>query len=100
MNEWSVYIAIWVVCGFAAMLIAKARGRPERGPSWFGAGLVLGPVGVLLALFLPNKPKEPVSFAPSASPEPSVKPAGYCPSCGVPRLPDARFCAACGRALA
>ena len=92
-----IYVAVWVASGVAAMWVAKARKRHERGPSWFGAGLVLGPVAVLLALVLPNPPKEPVSFAP---PTPVAPTGGFCPTCGAARLAGARFCASCGRELA
>jgi len=34
----------------------------------------------------------------AAAPAPRVA-GGFCPNCGVPTLPDARFCSECGAAL-
>ena len=44
----SIYILIWIACGIAAYLIAQNRGA-TNAPTWFVVGLLLGPIGILLA---------------------------------------------------
>jgi hypothetical protein len=46
--DWSTYILVWIVCGIAAFLIAQNRGA-TNAPTWFLVGLLLGPIGILLA---------------------------------------------------
>ena len=41
------YLALWLICGIGAALIASSRGGSG---GWFFIGLVLGPIGLLLAL--------------------------------------------------
>lgn len=49
-SDWSIYILVWIVCGIAAFLIAQNRGA-TNAPTWFLVGLLLGPIGILLAAF-------------------------------------------------
>jgi len=46
--DWPIYILLWIVCGIAAFAIAQNRGA-TNAPTWFLVGLLLGPVGILLA---------------------------------------------------
>lgn len=46
--DWSIYILVWIVCGIAAFLIAQNRGA-TNAPVWFLVGVLLGPIGILLA---------------------------------------------------
>lgn len=41
-------ILIWVVCGIGSFLIAQNRGA-KNAPTWFLVGILLGPLGILLA---------------------------------------------------
>jgi len=54
----------WIVCGIASLLIAQSRGA--NASSWFVVGVILGPIGILLALTA--KPAAPVEFAPQPAP--------------------------------
>lgn len=38
---------IWLVCGIAAAVTASNKGK--NGCLWFGIGVLLGPIGVLIA---------------------------------------------------
>lgn len=103
-QDWLLYGAVWVASASGAYLIAKGKGDPER-TRWAVAGLLLGPLGVLLALFLakPEGPSSaaratpaagpmPAGAAPAAGPMPS---AAFCPQCGAKRLGSYRFCTTC-----
>jgi rRNA maturation protein Nop10 len=63
---------LWL--GFAAAAIRLAVRRGGRPFQWSLLGLLLGPVGLCLALWL----------------------ARACPSCGAPVLRDVRTCPRCG----
>lgn len=47
--DWTLAIIVWIVCGIASLLIAQSRGAANAG-SWFVLGVLLGPIGVILAL--------------------------------------------------
>jgi hypothetical protein len=42
-------VFIWLACGFIGALIGTSRGG--GGCAWFAVGFILGPLGILLALF-------------------------------------------------
>lgn len=44
----TLYVVVWIVSGIACYLIAQSRGSTPV--SWFVVGLLLGPLGVVLAL--------------------------------------------------
>lgn len=48
-------IVVWLVCGFIAGTIASSRGRGFG--VWFVVGILLGPLGVLVALFVSRTPE-------------------------------------------
>lgn len=52
-----LYLFIWILCGLAAMMIYKNKGR--SGAVALIGGLVLGPLGVVLALLTPAAPPPP-----------------------------------------
>lgn len=45
-----IYVVIWILCGIASLLIRQSRGDTNTTEA-FLIGFVLGPIGVLLALF-------------------------------------------------
>jgi len=51
-----IWIAIWLVCAIGAAIIAGGKGRSAMNGFW--AGLVLGPIGVLIALGLPDEERK------------------------------------------
>ncbi len=49
------YIVIWIVCGILGAMIGSSKGRGGAG---FALSFLLGPLGVIIALFLkPNSGK-------------------------------------------
>lgn len=48
MGGYEIYIVIWIVCGIGAFLIAQNRGA-TNAPTWFLVGVLLGPLGIMLA---------------------------------------------------
>jgi hypothetical protein len=47
--DWTPYIIVWIVCGIASLLIAQGKGLNTT--HWFVIGVLLGPLGVLAAVF-------------------------------------------------
>ncbi len=69
-----IYVIIWLVCGAIAAHLYQQRGQSQA--TGFLGGLLLGPIGVILALLSPNKlPK--------------------CPHCAERIQPDAKICKHC-----
>ena len=79
-------IAIWLVCAFGAAIIANGKGR--SGGKGFLAGLLLGPIGVLIALGLPDG-KRKAELAAQAQLRP-------CPVCAERIQAAALKCRFCG----
>jgi hypothetical protein len=52
----SIYLIIWIVCGIASFLIAQNRSA-TNAPTWFLVGVLLGPLGLLLAAIGARRPK-------------------------------------------
>ncbi len=48
-----VILFCWIVCGVGASLIANSKGA--SGCLWFGLGILLGPLGLILAMFSGSK---------------------------------------------
>lgn len=59
-----VTILVWIVCGIGSFLIAQSRGA-TNAPTWFLVGILLGPIGILLAAI---GAKGPVGRAPKIEP--------------------------------
>lgn len=71
------YILVWVICGVIASKIGYDRGASFI--TWFLAGLLFGPLGVICACF--------------------ARPSGTCPECRSPIHPEARKCPKCQTAI-
>lgn len=81
-----VIVLAWVGCALLGAVIGAARGRPGAG---FLLGLLLGVIGVIIALFL-----TPPAVAPTPA-EPRVP----CPHCAEQILPAANVCPFCGNTV-
>jgi predicted amidophosphoribosyltransferase len=102
-------VLVWIVCGIAAAVVANGRG--ENGCLWFGCGVLLGPIGLLLAFTTGFKcphcsskiswkanvcPKCQAELSPCHGEEPSTK---SCPFCAEEILAAAKKCKHCGEFL-
>lgn len=87
-----IYVVIWLLCGLTAAVIYRQKGR--SGAVAFVVGVILGPIGVLLAaLSSADKPAiEAQQLATGA--------ARKCPHCGELVRPEATVCRHCQRELA
>jgi predicted Zn finger-like uncharacterized protein len=74
----AVVLVLLVVFGVVGFLIGQSKGRADEG---FALGLLLGPIGILIALFLKDKRRR-------------------CPHCQEPIAPTASVCPHCQRQLA
>jgi len=77
---------IWLLFGFAAMLIANSKSR--SGCGWFILGLLLGPFALVVAALPTAQDDAPLN-----------KTHARCPDCRELVLIDARKCKHCGCAL-
>ena len=87
-----IYIVIWLLCGVLAATIYSRKGR--SGAAAFIVGLLLGPIGVLLAA---------ISSTDGAALEQKQLATGQlkkCPHCGEMIRPEATVCRFCHRDLA
>jgi hypothetical protein len=112
-----IVLGFWLLCGLAAGFIAREKGAD--GSDGFLIGVLLGPLGLLMAFT--GKKTEPVDWAqPQATPPPttpewgsqpnSTSPPGattwgaptpppaatFCPRCGTARAGSFRYCRSCG----
>ena len=47
-----IFLAIWIGCGVATAVIARNKGR--NGCIWFAIGIILPPIGLVIALIVPR----------------------------------------------
>lgn len=84
-------IVVWIACGIAAGAVASNKGRSVGG--WTFIGVLLGPVGVLLALVVaPNQSAMETSAIASGA-------SRQCPYCAEIVRSQAVVCKHCGRDL-
>ncbi len=50
------FVIVWIICGFICSVIAGSKGRSPV--SFFFMGLLLGPLGIILAAVLPKNEKQ------------------------------------------
>lgn len=50
------YFVVWFICGFICSVIAGSKGRSAGG--FFLMGLLLGPLGVILAAVIPKNEEQ------------------------------------------
>ena len=63
-------LIVWFFCGIGAAMIAQSKGRSGLG--WFIAGVLFGPLALLVIGFMAPAPGTPVTeFWPSGSPKSS-----------------------------
>jgi len=48
--DYLIALIVWIVCGIASLLIAQSR-NTTNPVTWFFVGVLLGPLGVLIAAF-------------------------------------------------
>lgn len=54
--DYTIVFVAWIVCGIASLLIAQNR-RATNAVTWFLVGVVLGPIGILLAIVGAKPPR-------------------------------------------
>jgi ribosomal protein L40E len=79
----------WLLFGIVSAVVARNKGR--SGCGWFVLGVLLGPIGLILAFGVRSRKEPPAVVAPE--PAPSLK---ACPSCGELIPEDAEKCGFCG----
>lgn len=86
-----IYVFVWLLCGVIAAAIYSRKGRP--GAAAFIVGVLLGPLGVLLALLSSTDTAavERAALASGASKK--------CPHCGEIVRAEASVCRYCQRDL-
>ena len=93
MDELTLAIIIWTACAVVSWWIANTKGAPDAA-RWGVIGLLLGPLGVIMAI-VAAKPAAPADPAPPAS----TPPGSLCPKCGKRRVSAFRYCQGCGADL-
>lgn len=86
-----LYVAIWIVCGLAAGSIYRNKGRSYAAA--FLAGLVLGPIALILAAITPadRAGQERLALAGGSK---------KCPACAELVKAEATVCRFCGHRFA
>lgn len=85
------FLVIWLVCGIIAAIIGTNKGR--SGCGWFLVGVLLGPLGIILALVV-AKDTEEVEKRNIQSGEMKK-----CPFCAELVRKEAVVCKHCGMSL-
>lgn len=89
------WIALALLSAAGAGCMALKKGR-SAAPG-FLAGLLLGPIGLLMACCLPAREKRPLP--PGLGKVPVTAAPRPCPRCGAANHPSASACPACGAPL-
>lgn len=86
-----VFVAIWLVCGFVAAIIASNKGaNPAAG---FAVGVLLGPIGIALSFFMGTDAERAAKQVSSGEKK-------VCPRCAEAVQPAALVCRYCGHEFA
>ena len=86
-----VGVLSWLLFGVVSAVVASNKGR--SGCAWFGLGVLLGPIGLILAFAV----QPPHAQVPPANPQPSAL--KKCPACAELIRQDAVKCRFCGEKL-
>jgi len=86
-----VFVIFWIICGAVAATIASSKG----GSALIGfiVGVLLGPLGIIIAFFLGNEKAAAQSQIQSGERK-------KCPRCAELVQPDALVCKHCGHEFA
>ncbi len=85
--EWTVLFVVWGICGIVAATICDSRGG--NWAAGFAVGFLLGPLGILLSLFMGSE-------AHAIEAKVAAGRAKKCPMCAEAVLPEAVICKHCG----
>lgn len=80
---------LWIFCALAAMSVASSKGLSGCGFALLG--LLLGPIGLIIALVMPPDPEHKLKLGVQSG---SLSP---CPYCAEPIRREATACRYCGR---
>lgn len=81
------FIIFWIICGVVAAAIAANKGG--NGGLGFLVGALLGPLGIIIALFMGSE-------AGKVERQVADGHMKKCPRCAEAVLPDAKVCKHCG----
>lgn len=95
-----MFVVLWIlVGGICSAGLAQSRNRSVGG--WFVVGMLLGPIGILLAACMPKlEVGAPAKAEPVLPLTDADRPRRPCPHCAEAILVGARVCRFCNHDLA